>query len=181
MTTAEDYSVTSVIIHRPLKKQAAAYEAWLKEILPIAQTYPGHRGVNVIRPHGGGVDYTIVLHFDTEANLTNWLSSEVRNNLIDKVRPLLDRDEKIEVRTGLEFWFTPTAGAVHAPPYKQFIITLSAIYPLTLLVPALTHELVAAWPHLLKVLFNDSIVVASMAFIIMPRYVRLISGWLYRH
>jgi heme-degrading monooxygenase HmoA len=41
------------------------YEAWLKEVTPIAQTFPGHRGVNFIRPPKGSRSYTTVLHFDT--------------------------------------------------------------------------------------------------------------------
>ncbi len=61
--------MTTIIVQRPLKNQVAAYEDWLKEIVPVAQSFPGHRGLNIIMPHGQSEDYTIVLYFDSEASL----------------------------------------------------------------------------------------------------------------
>jgi antibiotic biosynthesis monooxygenase (ABM) superfamily enzyme len=114
-------SVTSVIQQRPKRTAVAQYEAWLTEIVPCAQRYPGHRGVNVIRPHGGSEVYTIVLHFDTVEHLEGWLESETRAQLAERVKPLLAMAERIEIKTGLEFWFTPPPGHPHAKPYKQFL------------------------------------------------------------
>lgn len=128
-----DSAVTTIIVQQPLKSQIQAYENWLREIVPLAQTAPGHRGVNVIRPHGLSSEYTIVLHFDSEIHLQHWLESETRRQLVEKVKPLLDIDEKIEIKTGLEFWFTPPEARKAAPPFKQFLITLSAIFPLSML------------------------------------------------
>jgi len=56
--------VTSVIQHRVHVDAPAQYETWLQEITPAAQHFPGHRGVNSIRPSAGADVYTIVLHFD---------------------------------------------------------------------------------------------------------------------
>jgi hypothetical protein len=42
----------------------------------------------------------------------------------------------VEIRTGLEFWLTPSdSEQKHAKTYKQFLITWSAIFPLTIFVP----------------------------------------------
>ena len=43
--------VTTVIRQRPLSDAVARYEAWLKQIIPVAQSFAGHQSVNVIRPH----------------------------------------------------------------------------------------------------------------------------------
>jgi len=56
----------------------AQYEAWLKSITSAAQRFPGHRGVNIIRPPEGSGRYTIVLRFDTLEHLQAWLGSETR-------------------------------------------------------------------------------------------------------
>ena len=64
-----DKAVTTVILHRPLADAVGRYEDWLKEIVPAAQRFAGHQGVNVIRPHGSSDAYTIVLHFDTVEHL----------------------------------------------------------------------------------------------------------------
>jgi antibiotic biosynthesis monooxygenase (ABM) superfamily enzyme len=160
------------------------YESWLKEIVPVAQRFVGHLGVNVIRPHDGSQTYTIVLHFDSLENLTRWFESDVRARLIDKVRPLLVSGETIEIKTGLEFWFTPPRGHRAARPYKQFLVTFSAIFPLTVVVPGALQPLFAALPWLGRPIISNFLVAASivglMTYLIMPRYVRLLAHWLYR-
>jgi antibiotic biosynthesis monooxygenase (ABM) superfamily enzyme len=90
-----DSPVTTVIRHRPLADAVGRYEDWLKEITLAAQQFAGHRGVNVIRPHGAGDVYTIVLHFDTVEHLRKWLDSDVRRQLVRKIRPFLRSEESM--------------------------------------------------------------------------------------
>ncbi len=179
-----DSPVTTIIVQRPQKACKHLYEAWLKEITPLAQQAPGHRGVNIIRPHGDQDAYTVVLHFDSEANLRAWLNSDTRKTLVDKVRPYLNDDEHIDIRTGLEFWFTPPATKKAAPPYKQYLITLTAIFPLSVLIPKILTPLFDQEPGLFIPLVRSFIVSATivglMTFVIMPRFVRLVAKWLYR-
>jgi antibiotic biosynthesis monooxygenase (ABM) superfamily enzyme len=175
--------VTTVIQQRPKPDATSRYEDWLKEITPAAQQFTGHRGVNVIRPHGGLDAYTIVLHFDTISNLHKWLSSDVRQRLIAKIQPYLRAEEDVEIKTGLEFWFTPPAGGRHAKPYKQFLVTLSAIFPLTVIIPWLLQPVFAWLPVLALPIVSQLavgvIIVGLMTWAIMPTYTRLVSRWLY--
>ena len=175
--------VTTVILQRPQPGAVNRYEDWLKEIVPVAQQFAGHQGVNVIRPHGASAAYTIVLHFDTMANLRQWLTSDVRARLIEKIRPFLVSEEKIDIKTGFEFWFTPPPGGKPAKPYKQFLITLSAIFPLTIVVPWLLQPVFTWLPALalpgLRHLVIAAAIVAVMIYAVMPRYTRLVSHWLY--
>jgi len=183
MNIETDSAVTTIIRQRPKPDAVETYEAWLKEIVPLAQQSKGHRGVNIIRPHGASDAYTIVLHFDTTADLHGWLESETRHRLIDRIRPLLLDDESIDIRTGLEFWFTPPAGGRHAMPYKQFLVTLSVIFPLTIVVPWLLRPLFAWLPVLttpgVQHLIIAALIVGAVTWLIMPYYTRLISRWLY--
>ena len=178
-----DSAVTTIILQHPSKEQIQAYENWLTEIVPVAQAAAGHRGVNIIRPHEASQPYTIVLHFDSEANLRAWLESDTRQQLVEKVRPLLNSQETIEVKTGLEFWFTPPQTRQLAPAYKQFLITLSAIFPLSILVPWLLSRIFLTVPFLaipfVKPFLTSGIIVGLMTFVIMPRYVRLVARWLF--
>jgi len=176
--------VTSVIQHDVRAGAEVQYEAWLKHITSVAQRFPGHGGVNIIRPHEGGGRYTIVLRFDTLEHLQAWLGSENRRQLITQVEPLLMRGDQVDIKTGLEFWFTPpTPAQRHPQPYKQFLLTLSAIFPLTLVVPWVLRPLFQALPVLgLPGVSNFVIsiaIVGLMTYVIMPRYTRLVMGWLY--
>src|SRR5208283_186942 len=177
--------VVSVIRHTVMPGMEQEYEAWLREIVPIASKAEGHRGVNVIRPHTGSRTYTIVLHFDALEHLEQWLASDVRKLLIGKVQHLLQDGDQIQIKTGLEFWFTPPASEQkRAKPYKQFLITLSAIFPLTILVPWLLAPLFGAAPILrtpgISNFLIAAVIVALMTYAIMPRYTRLLASWLYR-
>lgn len=178
-----DTPVTTIIRQRPRADAVARYEAWLKEIIPIAQSFTGHQGVNVIRPHTPAAAYTIVLHFDTIANLRKWMDSDTRVRLVNEIKPHLREPEDVDIKTGFEFWFTPPPAGKPAKPYKQFLITLSAIFPLTILVPWLLQPLFAIVPTLglagVRHLLIAAVIVALMVYVIMPRFTRLVSRWLF--
>jgi hypothetical protein len=62
---------------------------------------------------------------------------------------LQDDGDQAEIKTGLEFWFRPPGSdQKRAKPYKQFLITLSVIFPLTMLIPWLLTPLFHAAPIL---------------------------------
>lgn len=178
-----DTPVTAVLRQHPRPWAVARYEEWLKEIVPVAQSFAGHQSVDVIRPHKTEDPYTIVLHFDTVAHLRSWLDSEERIHLVEGIRPYLRTDERVEIRTGFEFWFTPTPGKV-AKPYKQFLVTVSAIFPLTVLVPRLLQPLFDRVPALglpiIRQFVIAVLVVGTMVYVVMPRYTRLVARWLFR-
>jgi antibiotic biosynthesis monooxygenase (ABM) superfamily enzyme len=176
--------VTAVIEHRVRQEAIAGYEAWLRKVVPIASRAPGHRGVDVIHPPAGGLHYTITIHFDSLPHAQEWFASDLRRRLVEEVAPLLQAAETIETRSGLEFWFHPPPGQPPAKRYRQFLLTLSVIFPLTMAVPALLHRLqgVAPWlgGYVVAHLVSAAIVVALMVYVIMPRYTRLMARWLYR-
>ena len=91
----------------------------------------------------------MVLHFDTSEHLGRWLSSDARKRLIAEIEPYLEGGDQVEIRTGLEFWFTPPdSGQKHAKTYKQFLITWSVIFPLTIFVPWVLHPQFQTVPFL---------------------------------
>lgn len=86
-------SVTLVIQHDVRPECRPDYERWLKQIAGEAQRFPGHLGVNIIRPHAAAGAYTIVLRFDSHAHLTRWIESETRKRLIGEATPMLETEE----------------------------------------------------------------------------------------
>lgn len=171
--------VVSVIRHEVRPGSEDAYEAWTQEIVPIAQDFPGHHGVAVIRPAPGSRVYTVVLHFDTLEHLRAWLESDVRHALLTRIEPHLSQVGNPEIKAGLDFWL-PSPGQPRARPYKQALIALSAIYPLALGLPMVMSPLIEPLPNTLQTLVVAALMVGVMTWVIMPRYTRLAGGWLYR-
>ena len=115
-TSRDPSAVTSVIRHTVGAGSESRYEAWFRRIATIAETFPGHRGVDFIRPPKGSRTHTIVLHFDTSEHLGRWLSSDARKRLIGEIEPCLEGGDQVEIRTGLEFWFTPPVSEQKSMP-----------------------------------------------------------------
>lgn len=176
--------VSVAIRHRLRAGAGPAYERWLARIMPVAAHWPGHLGVNVIRPAGPGAPYTVLVRFDAAAHLDAWLASAERAALIDEVRPLLaDGLDAPEAHPGPEFWFTPPG----APPprrWKQVLMTFSVIWPLTLIVPQLWQPAFARWPWLGGWLAGNFVVALTIVLIVvcvvMPWLTQRLAGWLSR-
>lgn len=177
-------SVTAIIQHHVRAESIDAYEQWLKRIVPVAERFPGHRGVHVIHPAPGSTFYTVTVRFDSLEHADDWFQSSARQVLLGEVAPFLSRDEQRQTVTGLEFWFHPEPGQKPAKRYKQFLLTLSVIFPLSVLVPIPVHWAAHWLPWLdnmiLARLVVAAIVVGLMSYFVMPRITRLFAPWLYR-
>lgn len=178
-------SVTLLIQQRVRKDAITRYEQWLRVIMAKAAEYPGHQGVHVIRPPAGGNEYSIIIRFATLADAEYWTKSADRQRLLAEIADAFELEDRFHIQPGIEFWFTPpTPAQKQAPGWKQWLITTSVIWPLTMLVPPLFNPLFAAVPLLGRWGVSHGIIaatiVALVVFLIMPRYVRAVSSWLFR-
>jgi uncharacterized protein len=185
MTEPERGGATAVIAHRVRDAQHADYERWLDQILPVVAQAPGYLDAQVIRPVRGLTDgYTVILRFDAEPHLRNWLTSPQRQQLIDTVRPILAHGDSYTLHSGIDYLFTPQMAGQRVPVrWKQFLVTWSAILPMNLLLPIAFAPVVryTGWHNrLLIATVVSAVAVFLMVYVIMPRYTRLVRGWLYR-
>jgi len=183
---ATDLGATVVITHRVRDGQQEGYENWLKEIGPVCKSYPGHLDLQIIRPIAGLTStYTVVIRFDAHDRLKAWMGSQDRKGLIEKVRPLLVKNDDFFIRSGLDFWFTPEGAKARVPVrWKQFLVTWSAIYPLVLVVPLVVvpalHRLGVPDNRYFTTLCISGTIVFLIVYVVMPRYTKLIQRWLFR-
>ena len=174
-----------VINHQILEGKQQEYEAWLNEIGPLCRNYEGHIDWQIICPVPNVTfTYTVILRFDSIENLKNWMHSQDRKNLINKVRPLLAKGDDYQINSGLDFLFAPKEETGKAPvKWKQFLVTWSAIFPLVLFTPLAVLPLLGLF-HIsgnryVDTLFVTGIIVFLMVYVIMPHYTKIIRKWLY--
>ncbi len=185
MEPAADQGATVVITHRVRADKHAEYEAWLQEIAPLCKAAPGHLDWHIVRPIAGLTEtYTVIIRFDTAANLRQWMESPARAQLINKVLPLFVKGDDFFVSSGLDFWFMPAGTQAKVPVrWKQYLVTWSAIYPLVMGVPLLIAPLMQALglpeQRWLSTLAVTATVVFLMVYVVMPRYTKLIKRWLF--
>lgn len=177
--------VSFVVRHRVREGCTVDYENWLRRIMERAAGFPGHLGVQVARPPEGGREYVIVVRFASEMDARHWGDSAERRALVETVRGCLEGDDEVEIHSGIDFWFTPEApGQRHPVRWKQWLVTTSVIWPLTLVVPPALEPLFQAVPFSGQWGVSQGIVaaiiVAVVIYLIMPPYVKLLTGWLFR-
>lgn len=179
---SQNRSVALIITHTIKTGEEKRYEAWLTEILSAVSNFPGYLGREIFRPSQGTRTYISIVRFDTTNNLNAWVESGTRNSFVSRVSDLLEKGDVHEIRTGIDFWFTPE-GVKPPKPWKQFLLTLSAVYPLSLIIPILFNPLFSVAPlkgqPYISGLLIAATLTALLTFVIMPRYTRLVKKWLY--
>jgi antibiotic biosynthesis monooxygenase (ABM) superfamily enzyme len=172
-----------VVTHTVKPGTEQRYEEWTREILDAVSRYSGYMGREVFLPTAGNRKYTIIVRFDNEENLKGWTESDARKEFISRAGDLLEKGDQNEVRTGIDFWFTPE-GTRPPKAWKQFLLTASAVYPLSLILPRLLAPLYRAAPALghplISALVMAALLTGLLTFVIMPRYTRLVRRWLYK-
>jgi len=185
ITTNVEQGATVVITHHVSQIQQPKYEKWLNEIGPICKASLGLLDWHIIRPIAGLTDtYTVIIRYDTQQNLKNWIESEHRKRLLSKIDTLLANKEDVHINSGLDFLFQNHGEKPKAPVrWKQFLITWSAIFPLvvslSLIILPILRWLNLPNNHLLNTFIVTAAVVSMMVYVVMPRYSKLVQRWLF--
>jgi uncharacterized protein len=174
--------VTTVITHLVKPGQESSYEKWIQDISAVARQFEGHCGVSIIRPQDfTNPEYVILLRFDCYDHLKQWMESDIRQRWIDKAKPLVQKDQNVQVLTGLETWFTLPSQPLKRPParYKITILSAFAVYILSILLSYLLAPVLSRLPLLLRSFITSALIVTLLTYVVMPRVTRLFYKWLY--
>lgn len=152
----------------------------------MCRSIEGNIDVHIIRPVPNlSNTYTNFIRFHSIEKLKHWMKSDARKKYIEKAQPLFAKDDSYCIKTGLDFLFIEENKNQTAPVrWKQFLITWSAIFPLSLVSPLLIlpklKQLNFPDNSLVNSFFVSGILVLIMVYLLMPPYTRLVKGWLYR-
>src|SRR5262249_49418649 len=173
-TAADQSEPTAFIVTHIIKAGAERrYEDWIREILRVVSDFPGYLGREVVLPTQGDRKYTVIVRFDSSEHLQAWPESEARKEFISRADDLMEKGNQYEIRTGIDFWFTPK-GVKPPKPRKQFLLTTTAVYPLSLIIPKLLTPLFRIAPplgnELVAGLLVAAILTTLLTFVVMPPY-----------
>ncbi|MFC5598567.1 antibiotic biosynthesis monooxygenase [Deinococcus cellulosilyticus] len=174
---AVTFSVSRLV--RP--DRIAEFEAWVKGFGEIAQKYPGHLGVGVIRPvDGAAPEYTMIIRFDSYDNFKNWQESPERQEWLDRSEPMIQGEPRMNIIPGLEYWFTPpTAPVLKTPPqHKQVVAVMLGLFPLSLVMAWVGPHWFSGMPFVVRQFFSSVIVVVLMTYLVMPNINKWLRVWL---
>ena len=172
--------VTISISRRVVRGKEAEYEAWVQGITAQAIKFPGHMGVNVIRPKAPSTEYISIFRFDTYEHSKNWESSPIRAEWLNRLEGITEGSDTVEKGTGLEFWFSlPDLPTAHPSPHKMALVLLIVVFMLVMLINGLTESFTNDWPAPVRVFLGVLLQVILMTYVVMPKVTLMLKGWLY--
>jgi uncharacterized protein len=173
--------VTTTVTRRVRPGHEAAYEEFLEGIIAAASRFPGYLGVEVFRPNIGGDEYRTVYRFESAENLRHWLDSEERATWLERAEPHAIGPMRTQFLTGLESWFTLAAqpGMPPPPPRKMALLSWITIFPLLTVVVTILGPLLDGVSLVPRLAITTAVMVPLMTWVVMPRLIRFLRGWLY--
>jgi uncharacterized protein len=178
----EDHSVTVVVRRRTKPGCEADFESAMREFITFALSFPGNRGIHVLRSEQGHPrDYTVVDRFADMDARRDFTASESYKEWMVRLRALTEEDPHIEEMGGLSGWFTlPDKPNAHPPPKpKMALVTFLGVYPLTSLLPPFFAKLFPLWHPLLRNVLVTGVIVALLTWVVMPNLTKLFRRWLF--
>jgi uncharacterized protein len=179
----DENKVVTVIVSQLVKPECQiAYEEWIQGIYSDAKMFPGHLGINVIKPQDQNYpEYAIIFRFDCYDNMKTWMQSDIRKQWLERSKKLIQQEAKVETLTGIEAWFSLPGkkGLLPPPRYKMFLITWLAVYAMLNILKYLISPLIGGLPFYISSLINSGIIVASLTYFIMPNLTKMLRLWLY--
>lgn len=159
------------------------FERALHDFVQASLHLPGQLGVHILRPPpgSGSHEYGLLRRFESAEARDEFYRLPLFEEWKQKVAGLVEGEPRYERLSGLETWFTlPGQRAIVPPPrWKMALVTLLAVYPLSLVLGISVGSWIRDWPRLLNGLMFNALIVTGLTWFLMPLLTRLFKAWLY--
>lgn len=179
----ESGAVTAVVSHVVEPGREQGFLRWQAKALKAQEKAPGFMGSELFRPVQGVQErWVAVFRFDSREHLDDWLTSDVRQGLLEEGRRYFASYDVHKVGSAFSGWFSFEGGARgDAPPnWKQAMSVLLALYP-TVMVLNLTvgYELDdLGVPGYVGLFIGNVLSVSALTWLLMPLVNRVLAFWL---
>lgn len=179
--SADHEPVTVVVTRRVRPGREQAYEAWLNRLVEGASAMPGFLGARLQRPRPGESAYTSVFRFESVDTLRAFEESELRQEALLEVAPLVEADAIWSRLTGLELWFSPPPGTIVPQPsrLRMSLLMIVVVFGLVVSIGQLVGLVLGDAPAWLRLLVTITLEVFLMTYLLMPRLTRWLARWIY--
>lgn len=157
------------------------FERALAEFARRSLEEPGTRGVHLLYPPpgSGSTEYGVLRTFASAKDREAFYAAPLYREWIAQIKPWIEGDPQCRDLRGLEAWFREP-GLPMPPDWKMALLTWIAVWPVSMLVPAVLLPLLG--PKFNFVLAAGIIaagIVLILTWVAMPILVKLAYRWLY--
>jgi antibiotic biosynthesis monooxygenase (ABM) superfamily enzyme len=178
MTTHQNDANGLLLVRFKLKpSDTTDFEKWKSEAVTLIETFKGFINITVLNSLKEADYYHILIRFDTEEHVNDWLHSDERKIIFNSLdaKWLTDRQEVIH--NWNIFWFRIFEGT---KKWKQWAVTFIAVYPLTLIIPIMVQLIAKVIPlYFFAGIISALMISGFMIFLVMPFIHNLFKKWLH--
>ncbi|SFO44305.1 hypothetical protein SAMN05660359_03529 [Geodermatophilus obscurus] len=169
--------VTVTVARHVHADRRAAFEQWAGEVLGLAERFPGNLGTSLLRPGPGSNRYHLVYRFADGEALARWERSAERRAALARVESLSEGADYARV-AGLDSFFTALTPPRPGPRWRLTVLTIAAVFGITLGFSLLVAPHITSWPLPVRLLLSATVVVVLLGQVVMPRLTRWFAPWL---
>lgn len=170
-------SVSFTIEQNISQEKTADFFQWQCQVTQACRTFEGYLKTENLPPLPDIREkWHTTIYFDTPENLTRWLESDTRRDLM-KLRQNIGSYRFIGYKTGLEEWLLPRNTL---PRWKQVLSVLFGLYP-TIMLQTLLFIYVPILDHLplaVQVLLRNLMACFILTWFVMPLVRKIFQFWL---
>ena len=174
-----------VIEYEVSEDKELLFRQWQSELRSAVNQFKGYLGTDIFPPiQGLHNKWYIAVHFDNPINLTDWLDSDSRHNLISVGRKSFAPYQYKELGTGLEGWFSYQGNSnktkTRPTAWKQNFAVLFGLYPTVMIENLLfSHfHLMESWSLANRIFVSNLVSCSLLTWVVMPFVTRLLNFWL---
>jgi antibiotic biosynthesis monooxygenase (ABM) superfamily enzyme len=169
------------ITRRVRKEHIGDFKLALAEFAQRSLGEPGSLGVHCLHPPPGtdSCEFGILRSFATAADRDAFYETPFYREWVRRIEPMIEGEARYRQLDGLEAWFRDAKGPM-PPRWKMALLTWVAVWPISMLLPALLEPVLA--PVLHPVVFAGTVsagIVVLLTWAAMPALVRLAHSWLH--
>ena len=163
------------------KTHIAQFERALAEFASRSLAEPGMLGVHCLHPPlgSGSTEYGILRSFASTADRDAFYQTPLYQEWLDRIGPMVEGEPIYRQLDGLEAWFRDPHRPM-PPRWKMAVLTWIAVWPVSMLVPAILVPLLG--PDFHEVLSSGVIsagIVVILTWVAMPLLVKVAHLWLH--
>ena len=173
-------AVTAVMSQRVRPDAWGEFRRAHAEITLVMRDFPGFLSCDLAEPVPGVQDdHVVVFSFDSRQHLDQWLQSDARRTVLERIGPLIDGDRTLNVVGGFAGWFRIDHER-QPPRWKQAVTVLIALFPTTLGLGFAQRTLTPDAPWIPALFVSNVVGIAILTWLLMPAVTRVLGKWLQR-
>lgn len=173
---------SAVVVQRVPAALAEWFLEWQHGVSGAAEGFTGYRGTDVYPPtdHERN-EWVVVVHFESEKLLQQWLDSSVRSQWVEKLQAQVGDFELKALPGGFGAWFAglgQCSPAETPPSWKMALAVLLGLYPTVMLLTLFPGPYTRPFGPAVAMLVGNALSVSILQWAVMPVLTKALAPWL---